>query len=111
MIASGPGRSSSSSVGASSTGGPGGGGGLVGDMYERLVRAVLGRDKKASARLLAQETEERLLRVLHAQAQNLTVHTTVAQNVLDDRDLIACLGCVFIVVFSMCTVGHDGRNT
>lgn len=42
-------------------------------MYDRLVRAVLGRDKEASARPGAQETVERLLRVLQAQAKNLKV--------------------------------------
>lgn len=48
-----------------------GSGGPAADMYERLVKAVLGRDKDASAR--AQQTAERLLRVLQAQAQNLKV--------------------------------------
>lgn len=51
----------------------GGSGGPAADMYDRLVRAVLGRDKEASARPGAQETVERLLRVLQAQTQNLKV--------------------------------------
>lgn len=50
-----------------------GSGGPAADMYERLVKAVLGRDKEASARPGAQETAERLLRVLQTQVQNLKV--------------------------------------
>ncbi len=68
-ISSGPGRSSAA-VGAGVSGGSGG---PAADMYERLVRAVLGRDKEASGRPGAQETVERLLRVLQAQTQNLKV--------------------------------------
>ena len=68
-ITSGPGRSSAA-VGAGVSSGSGG---PAADMYERLVKAVLGRDKDASARPGAQETAERLLRVLQAQAQNLKV--------------------------------------
>ncbi|CAN0169675.1 unnamed protein product, partial [Ectocarpus fasciculatus] len=71
-ITSGPGRSSSA-VGAGVSSGSGG---PAADMYERLVKAVLGRDKEASARPGAQETVERLLRVLQDQAQNLKVRTT-----------------------------------
>lgn len=58
---------------SSSSGGP------AADMYERLVKAVLGRDKDASARPGAQETAERLLRVLQAQAQNLKVQKVDAR--------------------------------
>ncbi|CAM9289225.1 unnamed protein product, partial [Laminaria digitata] len=58
----GPGRSSSSS---------GGNGGTAANMYERLVKAVLGRDREGSARAGAQETVERLLRVLHTQSDIL----------------------------------------
>ena len=68
-ITSGPGRSSAA-VGAGVSSGSGG---PAADMYERLVRAVLGRDKEASARPEAQETAERLLRVLQSQARNLKV--------------------------------------
>lgn len=71
-ITSGPGRSSSA-VGAGVSSGSGG---PAADMYERLVKAVLGRDKEASARPTAHETVERLLRVLQDQAQNLKVRTT-----------------------------------
>lgn len=71
-ITSGPGRSSSA-VGAGVSSGSGG---PAADMYERLVKAVLGRDKEASARRGAQETVEQLLRVLQDQAQNLKVRTT-----------------------------------
>ncbi|CAN0111442.1 unnamed protein product, partial [Ectocarpus sp. 12 AP-2014] len=66
-ISSGPGRSSSA-VGAGVSSGSGG---PAADMYEKLVKAVLGRDKEASARPGAQETVERLLRVLQDQAHNL----------------------------------------
>lgn len=63
MITSGPGRLAAA----------GGGNGPAADMYERLVRAVLGRDREASARSESHETVERLLRVLQAQAQNMKV--------------------------------------
>lgn len=58
-----------------------GSGGPAADMYERLVKAVLGRDKDASARAGAQETAERLLRVLQAQAQSLKVRTVDVRRV------------------------------
>lgn len=58
-----------------------GSGGPAADMYERLVKAVLGRDKEASAGPGAQETAERLLRVLQAQAQNLKVRTVGVRRV------------------------------
>ena len=74
-ITSGPGRSSAA-VGAGVSSGSGG---PAADMYERLVKAVLGRDKDASARPGAQETAERLLRVLQAQAQNLKVRRVDAE--------------------------------
>lgn len=67
LMSSGPGRSS----GGANTNGAAAG------LYERLVKAVLGRDKEASARQPgAQETLERLLRVLQGQAQNLKVGCT-----------------------------------
>lgn len=72
-ISSGPGRSSAA-VGAGVSSGSGG---PAADMYERLVKAVLGRDKEASAQPEAQGTVESLLRVLQAQAQNLKVHVCV----------------------------------
>lgn len=51
-------------------------------MYERLVKAVLGRDKEASAQPEAQGTVERLFRVLQAQAQNLKVQCHTNRYVL-----------------------------
>lgn len=73
-ISSGPGRSGAMSA---SGGGAGSGSSTINGpamaLYERLVRAVLGRDKDASAQPQAQETLESLVRVLRGQAHNLKV--------------------------------------
>lgn len=50
------------------------------ELYERLVQAVLGRDREASSKASSQETIERLLRVLRSQARQLTVGA-IATNV------------------------------
>lgn len=73
-MSSGPGRSGAMSA---SGGGAGAGTGVINGpamaLYQRLVKAVLGRDKDASAQPQAQETLECLLRVLRGQSQNLKV--------------------------------------
>lgn len=72
-MTSGPGRSSG---GANNNGAAAG-------LYKRLVKAVLGRDKAASARQpWAQETLERLVRVLQRQAQHLKVGCTTVSAIL-----------------------------
>lgn len=79
-----------------------GSGGPAADMYERLVKAVLGRDKDASARPGAQETAERLLRVLQAQAQNLKVRKVDVRRVticaVQRVEGMLCTGAQGIVV-------------
>ena len=70
MSSGGSGRSSSGSAAGAFVSSSSG---AAANMYERLVRAVLGRDAEASARAGAQETVERLLRILHSQSDILTV--------------------------------------